>query len=185
MNPSISPIIGIAGSSAAFAKDIGCDVVIDYRSDDVTGQLRDALAGTKIRHVFDANNTVVSMKYLLPLLDSKDGARLVYTTIIDNPEEQDRLRAEAGVESEGVWVGDIHGTKPPGVPLPTDGSEVGGKMFGAVMSAVFERALQTGRFSGHPYTIVKGGLNGVYDALIELRDRKGGNTKFVTRIADT
>jgi hypothetical protein len=28
-------------------------------------------------------------------------------------------------------------------------------------------------------------LNGVLDALVKLRDRKGGNAKFVTRIADT
>lgn len=61
----------------------------------------------------------------------------------------------------------------------------GVKMFGVVMSRVPERAMQEGMLTGQPYEIVGGGLDGGLGVLIKLRDRKGGNTKFVTRIADT
>jgi NADPH2:quinone reductase len=184
LNPSISPIIGIAGASAEFAKEIGCDVVIDYRSDDVLGQLEKALGGKKARHVFDANNHLSSMKYLLPIMDGEN-ARLTFTSLGQAPDEQNKLRAESGVWNERIWVGSIHGTSPPGVNTADDRTKDGAQMFGAVMSTILELALEEGKFSGQPYTIVKGGLNGVLDALVELRDRKGGNSKFVTRIADT
>ncbi|KAH8889047.1 GroES-like protein [Thozetella sp. PMI_491] len=184
LNPSISPIIGIAGASSQFAKEIGCDVVIDYRSPDVQGQLEQALGGKKVRHVFDANNHISSMRYLLPVMDGPN-ARLTFTSKGEDPEGQDRLRAESGVWNDRIWVGSIHATKPPGVPSTYDKMNVGAQMFGAVMSTVLETAAEEGKLTGQPYTIVKGGLHGVLDALIELRDRKGGNAKFVTRIADT
>ncbi len=184
INPCIAPIIGIAGASAQFAKDIGCDIVIDYRSKDVLGQLQQALGGKKVRHVFDANNHLSSMEYLLPIMDGEN-ARLTFTSKGADPVAQDRLRAESGVWNERIWVGGIHGTGPPGAQSAHDETKAGAKMFGAIMSTVFEWALEEGKLSGQPYTVVKDGLDGVLDALIELRDRKGGNAKFVTRITET
>ncbi|KAH8647331.1 chaperonin 10-like protein [Xylariales sp. PMI_506] len=192
LNPAISPIIGIAGASTDFAYEIGCDAVVDYRSGDVAGQLRAALGGRKLRHVFDANNQLSSMEYLLPLLAEGGGsdARLTFTSKGSHPEEQDRLRAESGVWNERIWVGSVHGQPPFGAAAPAPGSEEAaeaeaGRMFGAVMSTVFEWALAEGRLTGQPFTVVQGGLDGVLGALVELRDRKAGNAKFVTRIADT
>lgn len=190
LNPLISPIIGVAGASAAYAREIGCDAVVDYRAPDVEGQLRAALAGSggTARHVFDANNHLTSMRYLLPVMDAAGGgARLTYTSLGSEPEEQDRLRAASGVWYDRIWVGSVHNqTQPGGASSSVQAAAMeGGRMFGAVMSTVFECAIRDGRFTGQPYTVVKNGLEGVLDALVELRDRKGGNTKFVTRIADT
>lgn len=173
LNPIISPIIGVAGASAATAKEAGCDVVVDYRSDDVAGQLQKALDGKKVHHVFDANNSMASVQYLLPVL-AAEGGRYTSTTGGADFEKQQAALEGAGVKQERIWVGSVHETK-----------LAGGQMFGAVMSRIFEWATEEGRFSGQPYTVVQGGLSGILKALIELRDRKGGNAKFVTRIADT
>ena len=171
LNPRINPIIGIAGGSACFAKQIGCDIVIDYRSSDVTGQLQRALSGQKARHVFDATNSITSMKTILPVVESPAGRYVLTETV---KEEEAALLAKFGVWGEQVWVGGVHDDKP-----------AGGCMFGAIMSRIFEWIIAQGLLKGQPYTVVDGGLNGVLKALIELRDRKGGNAKFVTRISDT
>lgn len=44
--------------------------------------------------------------------------------------------------------------------------------------------LATGRFSGHPATVVKGGLEGIEKGLIDLKDGKASATKYVYQIAD-
>ncbi|KAF2096185.1 GroES-like protein [Rhizodiscina lignyota] len=171
LNPIISPVIGIAGGSAAYAKEVGCDIVVDYRTDNVADQLKQALGGKKCRHIFDASNSITSVNYLIPVLE-RDGIYTSTTGLKVNG--QDEALQKAGVWHEQIWVGSVHESK-----------LAGGKMFGAVMSQVFEWAIEEGRLNGHPYETVEGGLDGVYAALVKLRDRKGGNAKFVTRIADT
>jgi len=176
LNPRISPIIGIAGGSATFAKEIGCDVVVDYRSPDVAAQLKKALGGKKCRHVFDTNNSPTSVKYLTAVLES-DG---YYTCVTGAPpgvglsDGQNEMLDALGVWHERIWVGSVHEDK-----------MAGAQMFGAVMSKVFEWAIAEGALTGHPYELVEGGLDGVLGALIKLRDRKGGNSKYVYHIADT
>ena len=129
------------------------------------------VVGKKLRHVFDATNTFDSVKYLVPVME-KQGAR--YTNTSKVPEEADKMVADAGIWQERIWVGSVHEDKVPGA-----------RLFGRIASVLFEEAIKDGKFSGQPYEIVKDGLHGVEDALVKLRDRKGGNTKFVTRIADT
>lgn len=170
LNPSVGPVIGIAGSSAEYVKQIGCDVVVDYRSPDVSEQLSRALGGKKAPLVFDASNSEASVKYLLPVLE-QPGGRYTHTTFLGS---EKKLLDEAGVWHEWVWVGSVHETK-----------LAGGQMFGAVMSRVFAWASAEGRFGGQPYEVIPGGLAGVKDALLKLMDRKGGNAKFVYRVADT
>lgn len=47
------------------------------------------------------------------------------------------------------------------------------------------RGLQLGTFSGHPYEVRPGGLEGVQDALKDLKENKASAVKYVFRIADT
>jgi len=171
LSPSIGPIIGVAGGSQEYARKIGVDVIVDYRGADVTSEIRKALGGRKLYHVFDATNSAASVDYLVPVLEGQ-GSR--YTSTTGMPKEADQKVTDAGIWNERIWVGSIHEDK-----------LAGGKLFGRVISVVLEEAIKSGDFSGQPYEIVKGGLTGVKDALVQLRDRKGGNTKFVTRIADT
>jgi len=177
LNPTIYPIIGIAGGSKDFAKEIGADAVVDYRSADVVADLKNALGGKKVYHVFDAANTLQSVKYLSAVVEK--GARYTCTTPVAGggiygKGAQKEILDEHGIWSEQIWVGSVHDNKP-----------AGGILFGKIASALFEEAIKAGTLTGQPYEIVQGGLTGVKDALAKLRDRKGGNTKFVTRIADT
>jgi NADPH2:quinone reductase len=176
LNPSISPIIATAGAGAAFAKDLGADVVLDYRSPTIAEDLKTALGGKKLFHVFDASNSVQSITYLTSVLDST--GRYTCTTGVKGgiygTGDQQLLLEKWGGWWEQIWVGSVH-----------DDNPAGGKWFGGVVARLIETLIGEGKFQGHPYEIVEGGLNGVEAALIKLRDRKGGNTKFVTRIADT
>ena len=188
MNTRIGPIITTAGSSADFVRSLQPDAVVDYRSPTVTDDIRAALGGTKLRHVFDTSNTLKSIQYLTPVMEAK--SRYVCTSkLYANPALGVDDSMETALQAVQTWyevtfVGDVHSQ-----PFMGDkqyGVKAGGELFGAIMSRVFERALADGTLAGHPYQIVPGGLAGVLDALLELKERKfSGNAKFVTRIADT
>jgi NADPH:quinone reductase-like Zn-dependent oxidoreductase len=181
LNPNISPVIAIAGTNAEFVKSNGADVVLDYRSPTIVSDLQTALGGKKINHVLDTANSVNSMAYLLPILDSNTG-RYTCTTSVgasisikgqEKGEQQVLLEMWKGWW-EQVWVGSVH-----------DDNPAGGKLFGAIISRIIEIEIDSGKFKGHPYEVVQGGLNGVLEALKRLRDRRNGNKKYVVRIADT
>ena len=179
LNPRIGPIIAVAGSSAEFVKSLGVDAVVDYRSASVADDIKAATGGIEINHVFDASNSVASVKYLTAILGENGrytctmpvGPNALYGP--DGPME--KILQAAGVWYEWMFVGEVHDTK-----------KAGGQLFGAVLSRTIEAALADGKLGGHPYEVVENGLEGVHGALEELRDRKrGGNAKFVTRIGDT
>jgi NADPH2:quinone reductase len=171
LNPAISPIIAIASANGAASKELGAHVVLDYRSRTIAADVQAALGeGKKATRILDCVNSERSLAYLLPVLDKQ--GKYTCTTGITPP--QKKALEEWGGWFEQIWVGSVHEDKP-----------AGGKMFGAVMSTVLEELIAQGKFKGHNYAVVKDGLNGVKDALIDLRDRKGGNDKFVVRIGDT
>jgi NADPH:quinone reductase len=171
LNPNLEPIIGIAGANGAGVKELGAHVVLDYRSPTIAADLEAALGGKKIEHILDCTNSPSSAKYLLPVLDPVKGR---YTCTAGITPDQKVLMEQWGGWYEQIWVGSVHEDKP-----------AGGKLFGALMSRLFEDSIAQGKLHGRPYQIVEGGLHGVKDALIKLRDRKSGNAKYVTRIADT
>jgi hypothetical protein len=49
----------------------------------------------------------------------------------------------------------------------------------------FTKALQQGKLEGHPFEVRPGGLEGVEQALQDLKDGKASAVKYVFRIADT
>lgn len=179
LNPRVGPIVATAGSSQEFVRSLGVDAVVDYRSSTAAEDIKKAVEGQPIRHVFDAYNSISSIKYLTSVLE-KDGKYTCVTAVgpsklYGEGGEMEKMLEVAGVWYEPIWIGEIHEYK-----------KAGGQLFGAVMSRVIEDELAAGRLSGHPHEIVQEGLHGVLGALQELRDRKrGGNAKFVTRISDT
>jgi hypothetical protein len=56
---------------------------------------------------------------------------------------------------------------------------------GLVTCRWIAKAWQEGNFSGHPYEVRPGGLQGVEKALKDLKDGKNSASKYVFRIADT
>ena len=56
---------------------------------------------------------------------------------------------------------------------------------GFVFSRYFTRALQNGSFSSHPFEVRPRGLEGVEEALKDLKAGRASATKYIFRIADT
>lgn len=56
------------------------------------------------------------------------------------------------------------------------------KDFGHVMMQYFGHALRNDTFTGHPYKLVPGGLEGAEKALRDLKAGKASATKFVIRV---
>jgi NADPH2:quinone reductase len=187
MNPRIGPVIAIAGVSSDFVKiELGVDVVLDYRSPTIGDDLREALHGLELNHVFDAANSLASVKYLSAVLNPHGGGRYTCTlpvgpSIYDPEGNAENFLRETGIWHEQIWVGDVFGVKLEkkrdgiGVVQVPAKDKIEGVWFGAVMSKVFEMGLADGVFSGHPYEVVEGGLEGVQGALEKLGEGNRGN----------
>ena len=99
LSPAVTPIIGIAGTSANFAKSVGCDVVIDYRSPTIASDLATALDGKTCLHVFDSSPSTASARYLSGVVEGK-GAKYACTTMVQD-EQKEYLKAFA--ELSRIW----------------------------------------------------------------------------------
>lgn len=116
LNPAISPIIGVAGSSSDYVKAIGADKVVKYNSTTISKDLKAALRGEKCYHVFDASNSLASIGYLTSVLsnDTKQGRYTCTMPVgasIYGKGEMGAALQEAGVWYEQIWVGSVHEAK--------------------------------------------------------------------------
>ncbi|KAI9869374.1 MAG: hypothetical protein M1813_000163 [Trichoglossum hirsutum] len=167
LNPSISPIIGTAGSSAGFVEALGIKV-LDYRSPTIADDIVRALDGNTLLHVLDTANSLRSYDYLSTVLKGK--GRYTFTQKMDPGSEA----AFGSTVLNRIWVGTVH-----------DDETGVGKDFGSVWAGFFARLLEGNRLEPHPYEVIPGGLEGVEGALKRLMARKEGNNKFIFRIGDT
>lgn len=169
----LSPIIGIAGRAKEFAGKY-CDVVVDYRAEDCAEQIAAALKksgveGGKVSYVFDAI--------------SEQGSHEIIAEVVASDAVVSHLLPKE------KWAKSGPGFKyPDGVKDIT--TSVGGafktqKDFAFVMFRFLSRALADGRFKGHPFEVVKGGLDGVEKGLKDLRDSKASGLKYVFKISET
>ncbi|RMY12650.1 hypothetical protein D0867_07692 [Hortaea werneckii] len=175
LNPLVGPIIATAGSSVEHVQSLRVDAIVNYRSETIAEDVKTAAGGLPINHFFDAANSAASIKYACDMLQPNTGRYTSTLPVAPHPYYDPAGMMEKELKAINIWVGDVH-----------DGKKAGGSTFGAAMSKVIERALADGTLSGHPYQVAENGLEGIGAALVELRVReKGGNRKFVTRIADT
>lgn len=175
---NIHPIITVAGNGIPFVetlihKEKG-DTIIDYRQGDdaLRKKLREAAQGKPIVYAVDAVSEKGSFGNIASALEKGRGKTATVLRI--GPDQ-----IPEGVENLQTMVGTVH-HRPvePGTPL-------GDAEFGATLFRFFGRGLVKGWFRGHPYEVVKGGLNGLAGALRELEAGKASAKKFVIRIADT
>ncbi|PLB47345.1 quinone oxidoreductase, partial [Aspergillus steynii IBT 23096] len=174
---NVHPIIAVAGKGAPYVEQLldrsKGDTIIDYRggSEQTIQGIRDALGGKELHHVLD---TVVN----------EQTTQILKSVIA------------AGGNVNAVLAGDRDVS--PGVATNTVVSgahEVGGdndcRELCYLFCRWFSRELQHGlkgerdAFSGHPYEVRPGGLQGVRDALQDLKDNKASAVKYVFRIAET
>ncbi|KAI9770821.1 MAG: hypothetical protein M1839_003047 [Geoglossum umbratile] len=167
LNPSITPIIGTAGASSAYASTLNLDTILDYRSPSLATDAQAALHGTPLTRILDTANSPQSALWISALVSP--GATYAFTQRMD-PDTKASL-ASTGVELSQIWVGTVH-DDPAGV----------GQDFGAVWAGFLARLLEDGRLAGHPFEVVEGGLSGVEAGLKRLMGRRGGdNRKLVFR----
>lgn len=176
---NLHPIIAVAGSGLDFVSsllDSGAgDVVLDYRDgpEQLQRNIANALTASRAQAIyatFDAVSEHSSWDVCVPFLV----ADTLLATVLPYP---DTARLPGGTtQAQLVMVGDVH---------DVFGEKPGGREFGYVMMRAFVRGLQEGWFSGHPYEVVPGGLDGVQNGLERLSKGQVSARKLVYRIEET
>lgn len=183
---NIHPLIVVAGKSASAIEPLldrsKGDTIIDYKAagsnDAIVAALSNALGGEKMQFALDAVSEGESFVNIGHVLDPVAGRIAV---VLPGKEYNMPVPVKPIITS----VGSVH-TGSNG--FGEEDEKVGrldNREFGAVFSRFFARGLADGWFSGHPYKIVEGGLEGLAGALNQLRLGKVSGFKYVVRIADT
>ncbi|KAK2761628.1 hypothetical protein FQN54_001456 [Arachnomyces sp. PD_36] len=173
-NSNIHPIIAIAGKGAHYVETLidrsKGDTIIDYRNgvDATVKEIANGLKKAGLSAVYDALDAAIVEQSVEVLKKSvAPGGRVDFVL----PNEFDVSPAVKSITS----VGSVH----------TDDLYGNNKELGFITSRYFTRALQTKTFSGHPYEVRPGGLEGVDQAVKDLKDGKPSAIKYIFRIADT
>jgi NADPH:quinone reductase-like Zn-dependent oxidoreductase len=174
---NIHPIICIAGRGIPFVESLldksKGDIVVDYRAGDdkvVEGIRRAIPNGHKLLYAFDAVSEGTSSLNIGQVLDPYGNVTFVL------PGEFQEIPPTANKTI--TLVGAVHGN-------PIAGSAKDLSDFGYAWFRLFSLGLKEGWFTGHPYEVIPGGLNGVRTGLQNLKDGKASAVKYVYRIAET
>jgi len=185
---NIHPIIAVAGKGSTFVETLidrsKGDTVIDRRDGDeaVVSGIREALAKNGVSDVFyafDAVSEKGSFQNISKVLTEKGGK---ITLVLPG---EDFSAIPKGIEQSLTMVGRVHQDVDRRSKAGKAGVKTGGKEFGYVFYRLMSKALEDGWLTGHPYTVIPGGLDGVQEGLANLKAGKASATKYVYRIADT
>ncbi|KAF4552828.1 Hypothetical protein D9617_9g026190 [Elsinoe fawcettii] len=180
---NIHPIIAVAGRGIPFVEGLidksKGDVIIDYRAGDdaVVRGIKDALQGKKLEYAFDAVSEKGSTENIAKIIEPNGKVTLVLPV-------QDGGLAQT-VQKSFTNVGSVHVDSTKEQPPSPFGKQPDNRELGFVHTQYLTRILKEGTFSGHPTEVVPGGLEGVQQALQNLKDGKASAVKYVFRIADT
>lgn len=180
---NIHPIIAVAGSGASKVEALldrsKGDTIVNYKAagsnEEIVAALSKALKGQKTQFAFDAISEHDSYANIGHVLDPVDGR---ITVVLPSKD----FKMPIPVQPIVTVVGTVHADK---YQYWESAGKLGDKEFGAVFFRFFGRGLAEGWFSGHPFKIVEGGLDGLAGALNDLRLGKVSAFKYVARIADT
>ncbi|KAJ9319433.1 hypothetical protein DTO271D3_202 [Paecilomyces variotii] len=175
---NIHPLIVVAGSGASHVETLidrsKGDTIVDYRNgaDAVLEGIKNALrAGghESVKYALDAVSEKGSIQNIAKVIDPHGNATFVL------PYQDAEKEFPETVRLSMTMVGSVHG----------QGTGEGDKDFGYVYFRYFGKGLAEGWFTGHPYEVRKGGLEGVEAALQDLKAGKASAVKYVFRIRDT
>lgn len=181
---NVHPIVAVAGNGASFVESLldksKGDTVVDYRKGDehVVEALRKE-AGSDVRLAFDAVSEKGSIANLDKVIVKGGKIATVLTPGMVPGGREDSGHAEILF----TLVATVHSEL--SEEAKAKGEKLGDKEFGAVMFPLLGRGLAEGWFSGHPYEVVQGGLDGLQEALGLLQAGKLSATKAVLRIGET
>lgn len=174
---NIHPLIVVAGKGASFVEGLidrsKGDTIIDYREGDeaVRSKIKAAAGSSPIHHAYDAvseHNSYLNISAALT-------APATITTVLPT-KGGDKI--PDGINIDWTKVGSVHMD-------PAPGKTIEDREFGAAFFQFIGRGLAQGWFSGHPYEVRPGGLNGLEGALRDLEAGKASAVKYVVRIAET
>lgn len=172
---NIHPLIVVAGKGSDFVETLidrsKGDTIIDYRERDrpIRSKIQAAAGGRPIHHAYDAVSEKGSYQNLAAVMTAPGKMTVVLPTKEDIPE---------GITVDRTMVGTVH-------HFPAEGKTIDDREFGAAFFLLMSRGLEQGWFSGHPYEVRAGGLNGIEGALKDLEAGKASAVKYVLRIAET
>ncbi|KAK9366541.1 chaperonin 10-like protein [Lipomyces kononenkoae] len=180
----IGPVIGVAGASTKVAQQAGADYVVDYRNnDDIAGSIRAHLKEEQtLLHAWDTVSEGGSYQHVLKAFEPRLGLHRTIQAV--GPVAESKLCL---ILPEGRYD-DIDTTKTKfGIAkvASAHGHDSARRDFAYVFYRQITKWLQEGKFSGHPFKVVDGGLAGIANGLRELQDGKISGYKNVFRIKDT
>ena len=187
----VHPIIAVCGSSKAYVSGLldpmRGDAVVDYRQspEAMIQEVRTKLGPLTARHALDAISADGSWLPLTQLVSPKGGQ----VSVVSGSNAYDEAVIPAGVQLIYTFVGTAHsGDYLPSMPKqPIENKEAirSDVEFAYLMMRYIGRMLNHGRFEGHPYEVIPGGLNGVQTGLQRLSKGQAKGLKFVYRISET
>jgi NADPH:quinone reductase len=182
----IGPIIAIGGGSSEYLNgflDLSQDVFLDYRKGmDTVGESVRQLVETRhlqLKNGIDAFNEHESWVHISRWLKSR--GRL---SVFSGAKRYNEKDIPEDVEVIYTFVGTAHeGKYRPGMPKQPSADEAQGDVeFAGMFFKWLEEMLRQGKYSGHPFEVISGGLNGVSEGLNRLRSGQAGGRKFVYQI---
>lgn len=183
----IGPIIAIGGGSSEYLKTLlseqAGDIFLDYRSG--ISNVRDAVRrivlerGMTLRNAIDAyseNSSWVNVAQMLSV-----GGKV---SVFSGANKYDEDAIPASVEIIYTFVGTAHeGAYKPGMPKqPSSEAACEDVEFSGQLFRWLEEIIAQGKFEGHPFEVIPGGLSGVEEGLNRLRDGKAAGKKLVYQV---
>lgn len=184
---NIHPLICVAGKGIPFVEGLidksKGDVVLDYREGDekLVQGIKHAVEkfGGKVEYALDAISEKGSYQNVCKVLDQQTGQIAVVLPGKDYSDIPESIKLRV------TYVGSVHETFDKNEFQKATGSKTGNLEFGHIIYRFFGRGLQEGWFKGHPFEVVPGGLNGISQALKNLKDGKASAVKYVFKIDET
>jgi NADPH:quinone reductase-like Zn-dependent oxidoreductase len=160
-------IVAVAGSSGQHAKDIGADVVINYKTEDVGAAIKKAAqsGGFEITHAYDAISEPPTTETLATALGEMKGGKI--TTVLPTKQQEDPSTLPSGVTVVRTMVGTAF-------DKDADFSE---RLIRQIAKWVDE-----GKFKASKTQVIPGGLDGVPEGLKLLEQGKVNATKLVCEL---
>lgn len=175
---NIHSIVAVAGNGIPFVETLidraKGDIIIDYRGEGGTlsNRIRNAVGLQPILHAYDAVGDKRSLQEIASVMAK--GGTINTVQPVDKPET-----IPGWVVTVVTMVGTVHPGSRLADPAHDDAE------FGYVLFRFFGRGLQKGRFTGHPFKVINGGLNGLETALKALKAGKASAVKYVVKIEET
>lgn len=148
--------------------------------------VKQKLNGLESHHALDAISSKGTWIPVSHMLSPPTEKETTYLSVVSGANKYDEETLGEGVNVVYTYCGTVHsGAYRPGMPKQGNVEDVKhDPEFGYLLFRYLARMLADGRFSGHPYVVVEGGLDGVGKGLNMLKEGKARGNKFVFKIGE-